>query len=61
MEALSALLALCELTGHRWIPLTKASDADLWCLFCSAPEQAAEQTNETLAIWDAIPLIMTSF
>ena len=24
--------ALCgEFTGHRWIPLTKASDAELWC------------------------------
>ena len=23
---------LCvEFTGHRWIPLTKASDAELWC------------------------------
>ena len=25
---------LCgEFTGHRWIPLTKASDAELWCIF----------------------------
>ena len=25
---------LCgEITGHQWIPLTKASDADLWCVF----------------------------
>ena len=22
-----------ESTGHRWIPLTKASDTGLWCLF----------------------------
>ena len=22
-----------EFTGHRWIPLTKASDAELWCYF----------------------------
>ena len=22
-----------ESTGHRWIPLTKTSDAELWCLF----------------------------
>ena len=30
---------LCgELTGHRWIPLTKASDAELWCFLWSAPE-----------------------
>ena len=33
MEPFSALLALCagEFTGHRWIPHTKASDAELWC------------------------------
>ena len=25
---------LCgEFTGHRWIPLTKASDGELWCFF----------------------------
>ena len=25
---------LCEeFAGHRWIPLTKASDAELWCFF----------------------------
>ena len=25
---------LCgKFTGHRWIPLTKASDAELWCYF----------------------------
>ena len=30
---------LCgEFTGHRWIPLTKASDAKLWCFLWSAPE-----------------------
>ena len=30
---------LCgEFTGHRWIPLTKASDAGLWCFLWSAPE-----------------------
>ena len=27
-----------EFTGHRWIPLTKASDAELWCSLWSAPE-----------------------
>ena len=26
-----------ELTGHRWIPHTKASDAELWCFFCICP------------------------
>ena len=28
---------LCgEFTGHRWIPLTKASDVELWCFLWSA-------------------------
>ena len=43
-----------ESIGHRWIPPTKASDAELWC------EQTVEQTIETPVIWDAIALIMTS-
>ena len=30
--------SLCgKFTGHRWIPLTKASDAELWCFLWSAP------------------------
>ena len=30
---------LCqESTGHRWIPRTKASDAELWCFLRSTPE-----------------------
>ena len=30
---------LCrEFIGHRWIPRTKASDAELWCFLWSAPE-----------------------
>ena len=30
---------LCgEFTGDRWIPSTKASDAELWCFLWSAPE-----------------------
>ena len=30
---------LCgEFTGHRWNPLTKASDAELWCFLWSPPE-----------------------
>ena len=28
-----------KFTGHRWIPLTKASDAELWCFLWSAPEK----------------------
>ena len=31
-----------EFTGHRWIPLTKASDAELWCILWSSPEQMVE-------------------
>ena len=29
-------------TGHRWIPLTKGSDVELWYLLWSAPEQTVE-------------------
>ena len=49
-----------ESTGHRWIPLTKASNTELWCLIWSAPEQTVEQTFETPVIRDAIALIMRS-
>ena len=43
-----------------WIPLTKASDAELWCSLRSAPEQTVEQAMEIPVIRDAIALIMTS-
>ena len=61
METFYALLALCEgeSNSHRWIPLTKISDAELM-FFLSAPEQNSEQRFETAVIWDAIALIMTS-
>ena len=49
-----------ESTGHRWIPLTKASDAELWSFLWTAPEQTFEQTIEAPVIWDAIAHIMTS-
>ena len=30
---------LClEFAGHQWVPLTKANDAELWCVHWSAPE-----------------------
>ena len=52
---------LCgEFTGHRWIPLTKASDAELWCFLWSVPQQTVELTIARLVIWDAITPIMTS-
>ena len=47
-----------ESIGHRWIPLTKASDAELWCFRWTATDQTAEQTIKTPVIWDAIALIM---
>ena len=46
---------LCgEFTGHRWIPLTKASVAELWCFLWSAPEQTIEPTIVSPVIWDVI-------
>ena len=46
MGAFSALLAMGggggEFAGHRWIPRTKASDAELWYFLCSAPEYTVE-------------------
>ena len=49
-----------ESTGYRWIPLTKASDAQLWFFLWSAPELTVEETFETLVIWDVIAPIITS-
>ena len=49
-----------EYIGYRWIPLTKASDAELWCFLWSAPEQTIEQTIESHVIWKEIALIVTS-
>ena len=45
---------LGESTGYRWISLTKASDAELWCFPSSVPDQTVEQTTETPVIWDAL-------
>ena len=41
MEAYSALLLYVQ-GIHRWIPLRKASDAELWCFLWSTPEQTAK-------------------
>ena len=49
-----------ETTAHQWIPLTKVSDAELWCFLWFAPGQTGEQTIETPVICDAIALLMTS-
>ena len=52
---------LCgKFTGHRWIPLTKTSHADLWCFIWSPYEQTVKQTIERLVIWGAIALITMS-
>ena len=48
-----------EFTGHRSIPLTKASDAELWYFLWTTSEQTVEQTMETPVVWDAIAPIMT--
>ena len=47
-------------TGHRWIPITKASDAELWLFLWSTPEQTVEQLIEAPVIWDAIAFIIMS-
>ena len=49
-----------ESTGRRWIPLTKATDSELWWFLWSASEQPVVQTIETSVIWDTITLSMTS-
>ena len=52
---------LCgEFTGDWWIPLTKASDAELSCFLWSALEWSIEKTIVRLVISDASALIMTS-
>ena len=52
---------LCvEFTGHRWIPLTKPSDTELWRLLWSAPQQTFVKTIGTPEIWDGIMPIMKS-
>ena len=37
---------LCgEFTGHRWIPLTKASDAELWYFLSSGPNKRSSKQS----------------
>ena len=44
---------LCgKFTGHRWIPLTKASDTELRCFLWSVHEQTVEWTIVMPVIWD---------
>ena len=48
METFFALLALCEGNSREsvGIPLTEASDAELWYFLWSAPEQTIAQAIE---------------
>ena len=46
METFSALLPLVR-GIHRWITLTKANDAELWCFLWYVTEQTVELTTET--------------
>ena len=56
METFLALLALLcgEFTGHRWIPHTKASDAELWCFLWSANNGDAGDLRRKHAHYDVI-------
>ena len=50
-----------EHTGHWWIPLTEAGDAELWCFVWSAPlANDWENSRDGGDAWDAIALIITS-
>ena len=48
-----------ESSGRRWIPLTKAIDAELLCFLWSMAEQTVERTIKTPLSSDGIALIMT--
>ena len=47
-----------EPTGRRWIPLTKASDAELWWFSWSLPRQTVWQTVEWSVIWDVTMVVV---
>ena len=53
---------LCgEFTGHRWIPLTNAGDAGLWCFLWSAPEQHNYETSYKKSAFVVHPVNMTFY
>ena len=62
METFSALLTLCvgnsPVTGE--FPAQRVSNAELWRFLRYTPKPTVEQPTETLVIWHAIALIMTS-
>ena len=43
METFSTLPLCGEFTGHRWLPLTTASDVELWYFLWFAPKETFEQ------------------
>ena len=46
---------LCgEFTGHRWVPHTKARDAEPWCFLWSAPEKRL--SKQSWGWWFETPL-----
>ena len=49
-----------ETIGHRWIPLTKAIDAEFWSFLWSEPEHTAEQTFKIPVIWNTVVFFMSS-
>ena len=49
-----------ESTSHQWIPLTKASDAELWCFLWCESEETVMLTVKMPVIWDTMALIVTS-
>ena len=49
-----------EFGGHRWIPVTKANDAELWCFLWSAPEQTVEKQVQSVHYRDVIMSTITS-
>ena len=48
-----------ESTGHRWIPLTKANDAELLCFLWYAPKQTVD-AGDLIRHHDVIVMISTS-
>ena len=47
---------LCgEFTGHRWIPGTKASDAELWCFLLSDLRRNKRLSKQSWRLWFETP------
>ena len=41
-----------ESTGHRWIPLTKTSDAELWCFYDLRLNKRLSKQSRLSLYWD---------